>query len=98
MLRILIFIAGYLCFLAPYAFGASLQLIGGLPNSYVPGQPIAFDVRLPAVTNLGSYNVDVVLEASAGVAGTDFFFDVAATTAAATNYVFPSATSFFAAA
>jgi hypothetical protein len=84
--------------LAPQVLGASLQLIEGLPSSYVPGQPVAFDVRLPAISNLGSYNIDLVLEGSSGVAGTDFFFDVAATFPAGTNYVFPSSANFFAAA
>jgi hypothetical protein len=53
-----------------------------------------FDVRLPAISNLGAYNIDLVLESSAGNAGTDFFFDVAATAPALTNYVFPSTANF----
>lgn len=91
---------GLLClaFLSLSVFGAPIQLMEGLPSSYTPGQPVTFDVRLPGMTNLGSYNIDLVLESSVGVAGTDFFFDVAATVPAPTNYVFPSSANFFDAA
>jgi hypothetical protein len=75
--------------------GADIQLIEGLPSSYTPGQPVAFDVRLPAITELGSYNIDLVLESTSGTAGVDFFFDVAATAPTVTNYIFPSAVNFF---
>jgi hypothetical protein len=54
-----------------------------------------FDVRLPAISNLGSYNIDLVLESTVGTAGVDFFFDVAATVPASMNYVFPSSANFF---
>ena len=74
---------------------APIQLIEGLPSFYVPGQPIAFEVRLPQVTNLGSYNIDLALETAAGTAGVDFYFDVGATMPAAANYVFPSSANFF---
>jgi hypothetical protein len=82
----------------PTVLAGGVQLIEGLPSSYTPGQPIAFDVHLPAITNLGSYNIDLVLESAAGTAGVDFFFDVAATVSAATNYVFTSPANFFDAA
>ncbi len=75
--------------------GASTQLIEGLPSSYIPGQPVTFNVRLPAITNLGSYNIDVVLESTTGTAGSDFFFDVATAAPSVTNYVFPSTDNFF---
>jgi hypothetical protein len=80
---------------APFAIGGSLQLIEGLPGSYIPGQPVVFDVRLPAISNLGSYNMDLVLEGTTGTAGVDYFFDVAATLPAAASYVFPSSANFF---
>jgi hypothetical protein len=47
------------------------------------------------ITNLGSYNIDLVVQSNIGTAGVDFFFDAAATMPASTNYVFPSATNFF---
>lgn len=75
-------------------FAAPIQLISGLPSSYQPGQPVSFDVVLPAISNLGSYNIDLVLESTTGTAGTDFYFDVAATTPAAASYVFPSSANF----
>jgi hypothetical protein len=78
--------------------GAPIQPIVGLPSSYTPGQPVEFEVRLPTISNLGSYNIDVALEGNAGTAGTDFFFDTARTVPASTSYVFPSATNFFDAA
>ena len=54
-----------------------------------------FDVRLPAISNLGAYNIDLVLESNGtGNAGTDFYFDVAATAPDLTSYVFPSTANF----
>jgi hypothetical protein len=76
-------------------WGDPFQPIVELPNSYVPGQPVTFDVRLPAITNLGAYNIDLVLESNAGDAGIDFYFDVAATAPASTGYIFPSTANFF---
>ena len=34
--------------------GDPFQPIVGLPHSYVPGEPVIFDVRLPSITNLGA--------------------------------------------
>ncbi len=82
-------------FFPQLAPGAAIQLIDGLPSSYPPGQPVMFDVRLPAISNLGSYNIDLVLESSVGSAGVDFFFDLAATMPAAASHVFPSSANFF---
>jgi hypothetical protein len=95
MLRFLVSIILCLSVCAPFAIGGSLQLIEGLPESYIPGQPVVFDVRLPAISNLGSYNMDLVLESTTGTAGVDYFFDVAATLPAAASYVFPSSANFF---
>jgi hypothetical protein len=50
------------------------------------------------MSNLGSYNIDLTLESSIGTAGVDFFFVIAATGPASTNYVFPSVANFFDAA
>jgi hypothetical protein len=92
---------GLVC--AAVAFGSSaaaapLQLIVGAPDSYVPGQPVAFEVRLPAIANLGAYNIDLALESNAGTGGVDFYFDVAGTIPASANYVFPLAQNYFDAA
>jgi hypothetical protein len=76
------------------AFGVSTQLISGL-SSYTPGQAVSFDVHLPPVSNLGSYNIDLVLTSSVGTAGVDYYFDVAATLPAAAHYVFPSTANYF---
>lgn len=73
----------------------AVQLIEGLPNAFQPGTPITFDVRLPPISNLGAYNIDLVLESTAGTAGVDYFFDAAATVPAVTNYVFPTSANFF---
>jgi hypothetical protein len=94
MIRHLLLAALLLATIVLPAMSAPIQLIDGLPSSYVPGQPITFDVRLPLITNLGSYNIDVVLESDTGIAGTNFVFDVAATVPAATSYVFPSSAYF----
>jgi hypothetical protein len=98
MLRLLFYFPICLGVFAPSGFGATIQLIQGLPTSYIPGQSIAFDVRVPAISNLGSYNIDLVLEGSVAGAGTDYFFSTALTTPASTNYVFASSANFVAAA
>jgi hypothetical protein len=77
---------------------SSLQLIRGVQSTYVPGESLPFEVRLPAVTNLGAYNIDVVVEADNGVVGADFSFDMDATQPAIPGYVFPSTENFVKAA
>jgi len=69
--------------------------ISGLSGSYTPGGTVSFEVSLPPITNLGSYNIDLLLTGTSGVAGTDFFFDLAATNAASSAYVFASTTNYF---
>lgn len=99
MIRRLLFLGAFCLALFPrFARSDSIQLIQGAPSLYTPGQPAAFDVRLPAVANLGAYNIDLVLESSTGTAGADFFFDAAATAPMLANYVFPSAANYFGAA
>lgn len=90
-------IAALLCIVWPpqCGRGAPFQPIVGLPSSYVPGQPVTFDVHLPAVSNLGAYNIDLVLESSAGDSGTNFYFDVMATAPASINYIFQSTANFY---
>jgi hypothetical protein len=66
-----------------------------LPPPYLPGQPGPFEVRLPAISDLGAYNIDLILESSAGTAGYEFFFDVSATAPASANYIFSSSANFF---
>jgi hypothetical protein len=87
-----------LCFLPRSILGAPFQPVVALSSSYIPGQAVSFDVRLPDITNLGSYNIDVALESDVGTAGVDYYFDAAATTPVSVNYVFPSATNYFAVA
>lgn len=91
------FLTAALCVIAVpmSAFGATIQLISGLPSSFTPGQAVSFDVHLPALTNLGSYNIDLLLESNVGTAGVDYFFDGVATLPAAAQYVFPSTTNYF---
>jgi hypothetical protein len=97
MIRLLVLAILFSGAFANVSPGAAIQL--NLPSEgYVPGEPVALDVRLPDITDLGSYNIDLVLESNTGTAGSDFFFDVAATVPAPTNYVFPSDANYFDAA
>lgn len=62
--------------------------------SYTSGAEIVFDVQIPSATNLGSYNIDLLLSSASGEAGVDYFFDVIDTTSAPSNYVFDSDANF----
>jgi hypothetical protein len=88
------------CALTAFASRGAAEpiLLTGLGTTFVPGKTFTFDVKLPALSGLGSYNVDVVLESPTGIAGTDFFFDVAATIPSLTAYVFLSSANYFDAA
>jgi hypothetical protein len=90
MLRNLFAAAIGIALLPAAVLAVGFQPIVGLPGSFIPGQGVSFDVRLPSITNLGSYNIDLVLESNVGTAGVDFFFDAAATGPASMSYVFPS--------
>lgn len=80
---------------ATVASAASAAIVfDGLPDSYVPGQPIAFELRLPAITNLGAYNIDVVLESDMELAGVDYELNQAASLPADVDYVFSSTVNF----
>ncbi|MBL9165597.1 MAG: hypothetical protein JNL18_22920 [Planctomycetaceae bacterium] len=76
------------------SYASSLES-ASLLSGYLPGQPQSFIFSLPPVTDLGSYNVELLLTSPTGVAGTDFYFDALATTPAANNYIFSSAENFF---
>ncbi|MCC9601046.1 PEP-CTERM sorting domain-containing protein [Stieleria sp. JC731] len=64
-------------------------------SAYTPGSSFTLSVGLPAATNLGSYQIDLLLSGNSGTAGVDYFFDLAGTDAAASGYVFPSDALFF---
>ncbi len=66
-----------------------------IPDNFTPGVSFVISVSVPAITNLGSYNIDLLIEGDVGDAGSDFYFDESATTAAAVGYVFPSQDFFF---
>ena len=69
--------------------------VEGLSSTYTPGSFVEFEIAMPPISNLGSYNIDLVLTSDTGLAGTDFFFDVEATVPADSGYVFFSDTNFF---
>ncbi|QEG43104.1 PEP-CTERM sorting domain-containing protein [Roseimaritima ulvae] len=80
-----------LSLLLPRVASAGMITLDVSDTKFTPGTPFTVSVELPALTNLASYNIDILLSSSTGTAGTDFFFDGGATTAAPTNYVFPAA-------
>ena len=82
-------------FLGSYCQAAPFQLV--FPDgTYQPGSPLLFQVLLPvAVTELGAYEIQIVLTGDEPTAGVDFGFDVDATEAADAQYVFDSADLFF---
>jgi hypothetical protein len=53
------------------AAGLIFQL---MPPAYTPGDTFSFEVWLTGAQNLNSYNIDLVMTSSAGIAGTDFYF------------------------
>ncbi|QDT02564.1 hypothetical protein K227x_09420 [Rubripirellula lacrimiformis] len=80
--------------MATVASSAPVRLL--FPDStFTPGSQFFFSVELPTATNLGSYQIDLLLSGSSGTAGVDYFFDLAGTDAAMTGYVFPSDGQFF---
>jgi hypothetical protein len=72
----------------------SLQTIGGSSGTYVPGSSVLFEVRLPAMSNLGAYNIDVSVDGDSGTVGSDYYFDRSATRPPDSGYVFPSAVNY----
>ncbi|MBA3482492.1 MAG: hypothetical protein H0T51_11810 [Pirellulales bacterium] len=83
-----------LAILSSTGLGAPVYL-EGLPASFTPNAAITFDVMLPPITGLGAYNIDLVLSSDSGVAGGNYFFDVAATSPAPSHYAFPSSANYF---
>lgn len=69
--------------------------LASLPASVVPGATNSFEIRLAGAVDLGAYNIDLVLESSAGTSGVDFFFDAGLTEPASIKYVFSSSANFF---
>lgn len=63
-------------------------------TTYVPGEDVVFDVRLPELTGLSAYNIDVILSGSLPTAGTEFSVDVADITPANAGYIFDNADLF----
>ncbi|MEL6108398.1 MAG: PEP-CTERM sorting domain-containing protein [Planctomycetota bacterium] len=63
-------------------------MISSSDSTFTPGTAFAFSVELPSLTNLGAYNIDILLTGDTGTAGTDFFFDLAQTVPASSGYVF----------
>ncbi|MCO6042839.1 hypothetical protein NG895_02860 [Aeoliella sp. ICT_H6.2] len=78
----------------PSVHGASISMTG-LDSYFTPGVPFAFEVRFPMLTQLGAYNVEVVVQSTSGVAGTDFYFELPETHPATSGYVFPSQANYF---
>lgn len=64
-----------------------------LPGGYTPGTPFTVGVGLSPVSNLGLYNVEVVFRTTGPAAGV---LSVTSPQAAASGYVFPSASNFLA--
>jgi hypothetical protein len=81
------------CCVSLPCFAAPINLTG-VGGNYTPGTTQSFQVSLPPISNLGSYNIDLLLTSDVGIAGTDFFFDLDATNAASSGYVFPSSANY----
>lgn len=77
-----------------YALTTPRLFVQGLPTTFIPGETFTAQVGLPPITDLGAYNVDLILTSDSGQAGTEFFFDLAATVPAPAGYVFPSTANF----
>ena len=57
-----------------------------VPAAYTPGSPCDVTVRLTGAEDLALYNIEVVVSAGGGTAGTDFYF--ASAVEPASRYVF----------
>jgi hypothetical protein len=84
---------------ASSSLGATVRFIDILSTTYTPGTPYNLKVALPGMTNLGSYQVDVKMSSTSGVAGTDYFFSGFIPSppvggAVTRGYVFPSSANF----
>lgn len=63
-------------------------------TTYVPGESIELRVELPAISNLASYTIDVLVDSPGGVAGVDFDIDESASGNDTGSPVFVDATNF----
>jgi hypothetical protein len=81
--------------LLSHANAAPIQLV--FPEStYEPGSPLLGSIILPTgITDLGAYEIQISIVGNAPTAGVDYGFDLTATAAAASMYVFSSDDSFF---
>lgn len=59
---------------ATSSFGATVRFIDILSTTYTPGTPYNLKVALPGMTNLASYQIDVKMSSTSGVAGIDYYF------------------------
>lgn len=94
-MRTLVFLCALCACMPTFALPSETS---SLLSGYVPGQSNSFLLRLPQVSNLGSYNIELLLTSPTGIAGTDFYFDAVASAPAANGYVFASSDNFFASA
>jgi hypothetical protein len=80
------------------ATAAPVQFLD-LPATFTPGTPFGFKLALPAMTNLGAYEISISLTGDGGIAGTDFYFDGMTSQliggAVTRGYVFSTLDNFF---
>ncbi len=82
-------------FLRGYAQAAPIQLAVS-SGTYQSGSSLSLDVLLPDdINDLGAYEIQIVLTGDDPTAGIDFGFDVGATQAANSHYVFATTDFFF---
>jgi hypothetical protein len=81
--------------LLSHADAAPIQLV--FPEStYEPGSPLRGSIILPTgIVDLGAYEIQVSMVGNAPTAGADYGFDLTATDAAASMYVFSADDLFF---
>ncbi|TWU48575.1 hypothetical protein Poly51_44750 [Rubripirellula tenax] len=78
------------------SLAAGVRIIDA-PATYQPGQSFTFDVIVPSMTSLSSYNIDVLITGSTGVVLSDFQVESVVPAVPASGYVFSSNNDFFAA-
>jgi len=78
-----------------HTLAAPIQMIFS-SGTYQHGSPLLFSIVLPTnVGDLGAYEIQVVMTGETPTAGVDYEFDVGATEAANSQYVFDSTDQFF---
>ncbi|OYP34497.1 hypothetical protein [Rhodopirellula sp. MGV] len=88
------FLALFACLIANVASPASVladavQIIDA-PTTYVSGDSLEFTVSVPAMTNLSSYQIDILLSSNFGSAGVDYSFGTITPASPGLGYVFES--------